>query len=168
METTGDAGKRNKESIFITRDIIYSKLLGLHIEIEYNNGLRSIRFLKFLENHKDKKTLDATFELERYFEGEVIGFSSDLDISHLSPFVQKVLGETKKIKYGRTMTYSELAGKIGCRGPRAVGTALGKNPIPIIIPCHRVVAKKGIGGYSAGIDIKTRLIDLEKRNLNNL
>ena len=152
----------------MTLDIIYSKLLGLHIEIEYNAALRSIRFLKPLEYHNEKKTLDVTFELERYFEGEVIEFSSDLEISHLSPFEQKVLGETKKIKYGRTITYSELAEKIGCRGPRAVGNALGKNPIPIIIPCHRVVAKKGVGGYSAGIDIKTRLLELEKRNVNNL
>jgi len=149
-------------------DIIYSKLLGLHIEIEFNTALRSIRFLKPSENHIEKKRLDATFELERYFEGEVIDFSPELDIFHLSPFVQKVLGETKKIKYGRIITYSQLAGKIGCKGARAVGNALGKNPIPIIIPCHRVVAKKGIGGYSAGIDIKTRLLEFEKRNVNNL
>jgi len=168
LETTGNAGKGNKESIFIMIDSIYSKLLGLHIEIEYKNELRSIRFLKPSENYIEKKTLDATFELERYFEGEVIEFLSELDISHLSPFEQKVLGETKKIQYGRTMTYSQLAGKIGCRGARAVGNALGKNPLPIIIPCHRVVAKKGIGGYSAGIDIKTRLLELEKRNINNL
>jgi methylated-DNA-[protein]-cysteine S-methyltransferase len=152
----------------MTLDIIYSKLLGLHIEIEYNTALRSIRFLKPGENHTEKKTLDTTFELECYFEGEVIEFSSDFDISHLSPFEQKVLGETKKIKYGRTITYSELAGRIGCRGARAVGNALGKNPIPIVIPCHRVVAKKGVGGYSAGIDIKTRLLEFEKRNVNNL
>ena len=152
----------------MTPDIIYSKTLGLHIEIEYNTALRSIRFLDPSDNHKEKKTFDATFELERYFEGKVIEFSSDLDITRLSPFEQKVLGETKKIKYGRTITYSELAGKIGCRGARAVGNALGKNPIPIIIPCHRVVAKKGIGGYSAGIDIKTRLLEFEKRNVNNL
>jgi methylated-DNA-[protein]-cysteine S-methyltransferase len=143
-------------------------LLGLHIEIEYNNGLRSIGFLKPGEKHTEKKRLDATFELERYFEGEVIEFSSDLDISHLSPFEQKVLGETKKIKYGRTITYLQLAEKIGCKGARAVGNALGKNPIPIIIPCHRVVAKKGIGGYSGGIDIKTRLLEFEERNVNNL
>jgi methylated-DNA-[protein]-cysteine S-methyltransferase len=149
-------------------DIIYSNLLGLDIKIEYNTALCSIRFLDPGENHKEIKTHDATFELVRYFEGEVIEFSSDLDISHLSPFEQKVLGETKKIKYGRTMTYSELAGKIGCKGARAVGNALGKNPIPIIIPCHRVVAKKGIGGYSAGIEIKIRLLELEKGNVNNL
>jgi methylated-DNA-[protein]-cysteine S-methyltransferase len=149
-------------------DIIYSKLLGRYIEIEYNTALRSIRFLKSGQNHTEKKTLDATFELERYFEGEVIEFSSDPDISHLSPFEQKVLEETKNIEYGRTISYSQLGEKIGCGGARAVGNALGKNPIPIIIPCHRIVAKKGIGGYSSGIDIKTRLLEHEKRNVNNL
>jgi methylated-DNA-[protein]-cysteine S-methyltransferase len=143
-------------------------LLGLQIEIEYNNGLHSIGFIKPGKINAEKKTLDATFELERYFEGEVIEFSSDLDISHLSPFEQKVLIETKRIKYGSTISYSQLAQKIGCKGARAVGNALSKNPIPIMIPCHRVVAKKGIGGYSAGIDIKIRLLELENRNLNNL
>jgi len=168
LETAGDAGKRNKESIFITIDIIYSKLLGRHLEIGYNAALLSIRFLKPGEDFTEKKTLEATFELDRYFEGEVVEFACDLDISHLTPFEQKVLGETKKIKYGRTMTYSQLAGKIGCMGARAVGNALSKNPIPIIIPCHRVVAKNGLGGYSAGTGIKTRLLELENRNLNNL
>lgn len=143
-------------------------MLGLHIEIEYNTRLRSIRFLNPCENYKENKTLDTTFELESYFEGEVVEFSSDFDISHLTPFEQNVLLETKKIKYGRTMTYSQLAGKIGCMGARAVGNALSKNPIPIIIPCHRVVAKNGLGGYSAGTGIKTRLLELENRNLNNL
>jgi len=152
----------------MTPEIIYSKLLGLYIEIEYNTALHSIRFSKPGVNLKEKKTLNVTFELERYFLGEMIEFSSDLDISQLSPFEQKVLGGTKKIKYGRTMTYSQLAEKIGCKGARAVGNALGKNPIPIVIPCHRVVAKNGIGGYSAGIDIKKRLLELEKRNVNNL
>jgi methylated-DNA-[protein]-cysteine S-methyltransferase len=149
-------------------DIFYSKLLGLYIEVEYNTALRSLRFLNPGEKLKEKKTLDVTFELERYFEAEVIEFSSDLDMSHLSPFEQKVLEETRNIKYGRTITYSQLAEKLECGGARAVGNALGKNPIPIIIPCHRVVAKKGIGGYSAGIDIKTRLLEFEKLNANNL
>ncbi|MCX9083891.1 MAG: methylated-DNA--[protein]-cysteine S-methyltransferase [Candidatus Methanoperedens sp.] len=149
-------------------DILYSELLGLYIEIDYNTALHSITFRKPGEKHTEKKAFAATFELERYFEGEIIEFSSFPAISQLSPFEQKVLVETRKIKYGRTITYSQLAEKIGCNGPRAVGNALGKNPIPIVIPCHRVVAKNGIGGYSAGIDIKTRLLDLENRNVNNL
>lgn len=143
-------------------DIIYSKILDRYIEIEYGTKLRSLRFVRPGKQLMEKKTHDAAFELERYFGGEAIDFSMDVDISYLSPFEQKVLAETRNIKYGKTITYSELAEKIGSRAVRAVGNALGKNPIPIIIPCHRVVAKKGIGGYSEGIDIKTRLLELEQ------
>jgi len=149
-------------------DIIYSKVLGSYIEIEYGTKLQSLRFVRPGKQRMEKKTQDATNELERYFDGETIEFSLDVDISYSSPFEQKVLTETRKIKYGKTISYSELAEKIGSRAVRAVGNALGKNPIPIIIPCHRVVAKKGIGGYSEGIDIKTRLLELEQINANNL
>ena len=149
-------------------DIIYSKVLDRYIEIEYGAKLRSLRFVRPEKNYVEKKTHDVTCELEHYFEGEAIDFSSDVDISYLSPFEQKVLTETRKIKYGKTITYSGLAEKIGSRAVRAVGNALGKNPIPIVIPCHRVVAKKGIGGYSEGIDIKTRLLELEQVYANNL
>ncbi|MFZ3169662.1 MAG: methylated-DNA--[protein]-cysteine S-methyltransferase [Candidatus Methanoperedens sp.] len=149
-------------------DIIYSKVLDRYIEIEYSTKLRSLRFAQPGKQRMEKKTHDVTYELEHYFGGEAIDFSLDVDISYLSPFEQKVLTETRKIKYGKTITYSELAEKIGSRAVRAVGNALGKNPIPIVIPCHRVVANKGIGGYSEGIDIKTRLLELEQVNANNL
>jgi len=148
-------------------DIIFSRLLDCYIEIEYNTKLRSIRFVRS-GKLKEKKTQEATFELERYFEGEKIDFSSEVDLSSLSPFTRQVLNETRKIKYGTTITYSELARNIGSTAIRAVGGALARNPIPIIIPCHRVVAKNGIGGYSAGIGIKTRLLELEKSKANNL
>lgn len=147
-----------------TIDIIYAKPLDCYIEIEYKSKLRSIRFVRS-EYLKKKKTLPITFELERYFEGERIDFSCDYDISHLSPFAQKVLEETRKIGYGETITYSELAGKIGSRAVRAVGSALARNPIHIVIPCHRVVAKTGIGGYSSGVKIKARLLKLENAKI---
>ncbi|MCX9083132.1 MAG: methylated-DNA--[protein]-cysteine S-methyltransferase [Candidatus Methanoperedens sp.] len=149
-------------------DILHSKVLDRYIEIQSWCKLCSLRFVPPGKKPQEKKTYDITFELERYFEGEIIDFSFDVDISYLSPFEQKVLTQTRKIKYGKTITYSELAEKIGSRAYRAVGNALSKNPVPIIIPCHRVVAKKGIGGYSQGLEIKTRLLELEKRNLNNL
>lgn len=150
----------------MANDVIFAKALDCYVEIEYNEKLRSVRFAR--RSLKENKTQDFTFELERYFNGEKIGFSCELDISNLSPFIQKVLCEARKIEYGRTITYSDLARRIGCRGARAVGRALANNPVPIIIPCHRVVAKNGIGGYSGGIGIKTRLLELEKSNLDNL
>ncbi len=149
-------------------DIIYSKVLDCYIRIEYSTKLCSLRFVPPGNQLKEKKTNDASFELENYFNGKLTNFSSVVDLSHFSAFEQKVLAMTRKIKYGKTITYSQLAEKIGSRAYRAVGNALSKNPVPIIIPCHRVVAKNGIGGYSSGLDIKTRLLELEKRNLNNL
>ena len=152
-------------------DVIFSNVFDRYIEIEYCTKLTKLKSLRFFRPGKhlmEKKTHGAANELARYFNGEAIDFSLDVDISSLSPFEQKVLTETRKIKYGKTLTYSELAEKIGSKAYRAVGNALGKNPIPIIIPCHRVVAKKGIGGYSEGIDIKTRLLELEQINANNL
>ncbi|VVB88240.1 Methylated-DNA--protein-cysteine methyltransferase [uncultured archaeon] len=151
-------------------DIIYSKPLDCYIEITYNTKLSSIRFIRNREGLGEKKTLQASFELEQYFKGERTGFSCDFDISTLSAFTRKVLYETGRIEYGKTITYAELANRIGSRAVRAVGQALAKNPIPIIIPCHRVVAKNGIGGYSAGLDMKNRLLELETktRYANNL
>ncbi len=141
-------------------DIIFAKPLGCYVEIECNSRLRSIRFVKGRE-FEERKTLDITSQLEGYFNGEEIDFSCDYDISKLSPFTQKVLEETGKIGYGRTITYSELARKVSS-SPRAVGGALARNPIPIVIPCHRVTAKNGIGGYSSGVEIKIKLLELEK------
>ena len=149
-------------------DVIYSKVLDRYIVIEFHTKLNSLRFVPPGNQLKEKKTNDASFELESYFNGRLTDFSSVVDLSHLSAFEQEVLTQTRKIKYGKTITYSQLAEKIGSRAYRAVGNALSKNPVPIIIPCHRVVAKNGIGGYSSGLDIKTRLLELEKRNLNNL
>ncbi len=147
-----------------TIDIIFAKPLDCYIEIVHNDELRSIRFLKNKENLKERRTQKITFELERYFKGEKIDFSCKFDISHLSPFAQKVLEKTKKIGYGETITYSELARIIGT-SPRAAGRALSINPLPVVIPCHRVVAKHGIGGYSAGVGIKIRLLELESIKL---
>ncbi len=150
----------------MTEDIIFAKLLGRYVEIGYNETkgkLCSIKFLRSKEKLKERKTQEITFELDCYFKGEKIDFSGELDISGLSLFTQKVLEEARKIGYGRTVTYAELARAAGT-SPRAAGRALAINPIPVVIPCHRVVAKNGLGGYSAGLDIKTRLLELEKSN----
>ena len=78
-----------------------------------------------------------------------------------TPFQNKVWKEISKIKYGQTRTYAELAKKLKS-SPRAVGTACGKNPCLILIPCHRVVAKNGLGGFALGLRAKKLLLDLEK------
>jgi len=88
----------------------------------------------------------------------------EVDLSGLTEFEQAVLNETKTIPYGKTSTYVELARRIGRDGAaRAVGQALSKNPYPIVIPCHRVVARSGIGGYSGGARLKKKLLEMEAR-----
>jgi methylated-DNA-[protein]-cysteine S-methyltransferase len=101
--------------------------------------------------------------LDRYLQGRKVGFDVELDISRLGTFTQKVLNELRKIPYGETRTYGWLAKKIGKpRAARAVGQALKRNPIPIIIPCHRIIRDDGtIGGFSMGVNIKERLLTLE-------
>jgi len=151
----------------IDTNIIYSPALDCHLELIYDSGLSSIRFIRCKDKMIPKRTFNATFELEEYFRGERTEFSCDFDISNLSDFTQQVLEETRKIEYGTVITYSELSRRIGSRAMRAVGSALRRNPVPIIIPCHRVVAKNGIGGYSCGVDIKIKLIEFERKHFSN-
>ncbi|WP_456468047.1 methylated-DNA--[protein]-cysteine S-methyltransferase [Archaeoglobus sp.] len=100
-------------------------------------------------------------QIEEYFDGKRVEFNIPVRLK-VPPFTEKVLAEVSKIPYGRTAAYSEIAKKLNT-SPRAVGQAVKRNPVPVIIPCHRVVAKGGLGGYSAfDIKIKERLLKLEK------
>lgn len=148
-------------------DIIFSPALDCYLELIYNSGLSSIRFIRCKDKMIHKRTFNTTVELEEYFRGERTEFSCEVDLSNLSDFVRRVLEETRKIKYGTVVTYSDLSRRIGSSAVRAVGGALGRNPVPIIIPCHRVVAKNGIGGYSCGVDMKIKLLELERKHLSN-
>ena len=101
-------------------------------------------------------------ELESYFNRKLTEFSVPYIEPKLPKFSKKVLNETKKIPYGKVVSYSELAERINSNAVRAVGNALARNPLPILIPCHRVVGKNGIGGFSGGVEIKKRLLRLER------
>lgn len=104
----------------------------------------------------------AEKELREYFRGTRQDF--DLPLAPAgTPFQQKVWQELCRIPYGRTASYGEIARRIGLpKGPRAIGQANHRNPIPILIPCHRVIAAHGgLGGYGGGTDIKIRLLKLE-------
>ena len=105
---------------------------------------------------------EAKAQLEAYFDGALKTF--DLPLAPFgTPFQQSVWRLMTKIPYGKTRTYGELAKKLGASA-RAVGTACGRNPLPILIPCHRILAANGgLGGYSGegGLDTKTALLRLE-------
>ena len=102
-------------------------------------------------------------ELDEYFAGERRRFDVRLDRRLIHGIARDVLAATARVPFGRTTTYGELAGKIGNpKAARAVGNALGSNPIPIVVPCHRVLRSGGaLGGYAGGPDRKERLLRLE-------
>ena len=124
--------------------------------------------LEGLENPKFEENLLKSLQdkIIAYFEGKAVKFASPSALNHLPHFARKVLIACGKIPSGKTVSYSQLAGMIGRpRAARAIGNALAKNPIPLIIPCHRVIHSNGsIGNFSAsgGTKTKKKLIDLEK------
>ncbi len=102
-------------------------------------------------------------ELDEYFEGRRTRFELPLDWALIGPFARRVLTRTAAIPYGGHCSYGEIAAEAGSpRGARAAGNALGSNPIPIVIPCHRVLhAGGGLGGYGGGLERKRFLLELE-------
>ena len=102
-------------------------------------------------------------DLARYFSGESVDFGRyDVDLSGYTEFEREVYAATRRIPPGEVRTYGDIARAIGKPGAsRAVGNALGKNPACIVIPCHRVVASDGLGGFTGGLAWKRRLLHLE-------
>ncbi|WP_242492543.1 methylated-DNA--[protein]-cysteine S-methyltransferase [Methanolobus psychrotolerans] len=114
---------------------------------------------------KDENVFQAIL---RYFAGEMIDFSDyEPDLCSLTDFQRRVLYEVRKIPYGETITYQELACRIGNHGAaRAVGSAVAKNPYPVIIPCHRIVSSSGIGGFCGEtcgekVELKRKMLEME-------
>lgn len=107
--------------------------------------------------------IDTVNRLKLYFNGYKTDFPETLDLSEYTAFQRRVWEVTRLIPYGETRSYSWVAEKTGDRNAvRAVGQALGANPLPVIIPCHRVLTiDDTIGGYSGGIDMKRYLLRLE-------
>lgn len=112
---------------------------------------------------RDRTALrEATSQLRAYFAGELREF--DLPLApHGTPFQQAVWAALREIPYGHTISYAELAAAVGRpRSARAVGAANGRNPIAVVVPCHRVIGASGaLTGYGGGLDRKRLLLDLE-------
>ena len=118
-----------------------------------------------LQKATDPIIREACNQLDEYFAGKRQAF--DLPLAPKgTPFQQAAWKQLLEIPYGQTISYSQEAKAIGRpKACRAVGSANGKNPIGIIIPCHRVIAADGsLGGYASGLDIKIQLLELEKKN----
>ena len=117
----------------------------------------------------EKPFTEARRQLHEYFSGERREFELPLQLSG-TDFQVRVLEELQRIPYGETRSYGEIAKRIGRPGAmRAVGAANGRNPIPIVIPCHRVIGSTGdLTGFGGGLDTKEALLRLEAENSDSL
>lgn len=106
-------------------------------------------------------------KLDLYFEGKRVDLSEPVDFKPFNDFRIRVFKEVMKIKWGEVKTYKEIASAVKS-SPRAVGVALSKNSILLIIPCHRVISENGLGGYSRGVELKKKLLELEGIDVDKL
>ena len=104
----------------------------------------------------------AASQLQEYLRGDRDAFELTLDWAGVDPVHHRVL-ETlcEAAPFGTTITYGELARRAGVEDPRDVGVMMSRNPLPLVVPCHRVVASDGLGGYGGGPELKRRLLELE-------
>ena len=133
------------------------------IKFKEGNSLQLCKESK--QNSESPILVKASKQINEYFNGNRKLFEIPFKLN-VPPFYKKVLLEVKKVKYGETASYGKIARMAeNSKAVRAVGTANAKNPLPIIIPCHRIISSNGnIGGYSGGLDKKLYLLDHE----NNL
>lgn len=128
------------------------------------DGLTQITLASgIVEERPNDILIEAIQQLQAYFKGEIKQFDLPLDFSKATVFQQKVWSELMHIPYGKTISYLELALKVGTeKHTRAVGLANGKNPLPIVVPCHRVIGSDGaLTGYALGLPMKRYLLNLE-------
>jgi methylated-DNA-[protein]-cysteine S-methyltransferase len=107
---------------------------------------------------------DLPYRLRRYLEGEPVDFPDKLDLVEATRFQRNVWQVVRAIPYGETRSYGWVANKLGLpKAARGVGQALARNPLPIVIPCHRVISSNGsLGGFGGGVKIKELLLRLEQ------
>ena len=157
-------------------DVVQSPI-GPLLMAATERGLCRISFQPDPERHLDRlakefgsrvlrssAAVDVAHEqLDEYFAGSRRGFELDVDLRAAAPFAQRVLDELALVPFGETTTYGTLAGRVGApRAARAVGTVMNRNPLPIVLPCHRVVGASGnLTGYAGGLDRKETLLELE-------
>ena len=138
-----------------------------HIQITFSaHGLRELTLVqKPVKSTSQNRELAEIYftQLDQYFSGERKYFDVKLDLHHLPLFHQDVLKMIASIPYGKTRSYKQLASVLGKpKASRAVGRASHNNPIPIIIPCHRVIGNDGkLTGYAYGVDMKRELLEME-------
>lgn len=114
----------------------------------------------------DKLLLEAKEQLREYFAGKRTSFNMQLNLVG-TEFQKKVWDKLQNVEYGKTASYKDIAKAVGCpKGSRAVGRAVGSNPVAIVVPCHRIIGSSGrLTGYYYGLEVKKRLLELEGRHV---
>lgn len=148
--------------------ILYDSPIGSLYLSASREGLTRLKFHPSSEDRPTGDTenphlLAAVAQLDEYFDGKRKDFDLELDWSDASAFYKQVWSALLNIPYGKTVAYSDIANTLNNpKSVRAVGMANGKNPIPIIVPCHRVIGKSGhLHGFTGGLDIKEKLLHIE-------
>ena len=125
-------------------------------------GAKAARGMAPTDQKSDPSAKTLAREIERYFTRGEWRFSVRLDLSVGTDFDRAVWKALTRIRAGETRTYGEVAQMVGRpNAARAVGNACGRNPVPVVVPCHRVLAANGIGGFGLGLGLKRRLLALE-------
>ncbi len=142
------------------RRVLGTPLGSIEVVTE-GDRLRGLSFTRARPTRRRGNRIEV--EIQEYLRGVRQDLRDiHVDLSDCTPFERRVYEATRRIPYGKVATYGQIAEAIGQpNAQRAVGQALGKNPIGIVIPCHRVVASNGLGGFTGGLEHKKRLLRLE-------
>lgn len=147
-----------------TTAYLSSQLGPLEIQVT-NLGLKSVQFVESIPSKTAYSSKVGVYiqALKDYCDGKLTRFSLPIDWTGIPPFHREVLKMVMTIPYGKTRTYKQLATVLGRPGAiRAVGQANGRNPLLIVVPCHRVLGTNGqLTGYAHGLEMKRRLLELE-------
>jgi O-6-methylguanine DNA methyltransferase len=134
------------------------------VAVEYNGSQDDfLRYLKRVTKGVPRRSADKVAAAKKmlliYLHGESKRIDIDVDLSGITPFQRRVLEETRKVPRGQVSTYAEIARRIGNpKAVRAVGQALRRNPVPIVVPCHRVISSDGsLGGYGGEMSSKRKV-----------
>lgn len=144
------------------------RLMAIKFDVEQRDLAFAVERLyaelrgRFALERDDERMADVVRQVVEYVDGHRTSFDVALDLSFLTAFQEAVLLECARIPRGSVASYAEIARRVGKPGAfRAVGNTMRINPIPIVIPCHRVVGSDGIGGYGGGLHVKRQLLALE-------
>ncbi|MGZ7188611.1 MAG: methylated-DNA--[protein]-cysteine S-methyltransferase [Halobacteriota archaeon] len=143
---------------------LYSEFLAQFVHVVLEDGvIQQVELGPSSRPNSLHSAKSAVKALANYLRGDSVDLSAfPVNLDNHSKFERATLQCTREIPRGSVVTYSELAAKVGNpRAARAVGNALHRNPVPLFVPCHRVVGVSGLGGYAWGLEIKQKLLSLE-------